>query len=89
MRDILAVMARKDDKVRIRDITVVLRAIADLTPRLPNEERRELLDTLIALLEYLQLHHAAEQADAFTQIEMELAAAFKQSPPKARRSHPG
>ena len=79
-------MARKDDKVRIRDVTVVLRAIADLTPRLPNEERRELLDTLIALLEYLQLHQAAEQADGFAAVEMELAAAFKQSRAQVGRS---
>ena len=64
--------------VRQKDIHALLRAIGELLPHLDAEERGEVLDLLIAILEYIQLHHADARTKVIADVEVELRAIFRQ-----------
>lgn len=80
-------MARRTNKVLIKDVAWMLHAIGELVPRLEDEERSEVRDLLIAILEYLQLHYAEEQSDGFADVEAELREVFRRSSAPRARSH--
>ncbi|MGE3703238.1 MAG: hypothetical protein AB7G08_31530 [Hyphomicrobiaceae bacterium] len=63
---------------RPKDINTLLNAIKELLPRLDADERGEILTLLIAILEYMQLHHADAQTKGIAQVEAELRAIFRQ-----------
>jgi hypothetical protein len=63
---------------RQKDIHTLLNAIKELLPRLHADERGEVLDLLVAILQYMQLHHADAQTKGLAEVEAELRAIFRQ-----------
>lgn len=63
---------------RQKDIHTLLNATKELVPRLEADERAEVLDLLVAILEYMHLHHADAQTRGIAEVEAELQAIFRQ-----------